>query len=217
MARMKINVIIKKTLKEITREINGYSVNRSLKKNKAYHLKEVKTFTKRQELEALFYLAVSLPQNAKALEIGSYLGASTGYLCAGLRQINGHLICVDTWNNETMPEGVKDTFSEFVKNIEPFQDMITILRESSQYMTPKEIPYPLDFVFIDGDHTYPSANKDFCLVANSVKENGIIAFHDCKYFEGVSRTVGIALASGNWGIDGVVNNLCWIRKKRFQQ
>jgi len=36
----------------------------------------------------------------------------------------------------------------------------------------------IDFLFIDGDHTYEGVRKDFEMYSPLVKENGIIAFHD---------------------------------------
>ena len=36
----------------------------------------------------------------------------------------------------------------------------------------------IDFLFIDGDHTYEGAKRDFNIYSSLVKEGGIIAFHD---------------------------------------
>lgn len=36
----------------------------------------------------------------------------------------------------------------------------------------------IDFLFIDGDHTYQGVKKDFEMYNSLVKKNGIIAFHD---------------------------------------
>lgn len=36
----------------------------------------------------------------------------------------------------------------------------------------------LDFLFIDGDHTYPGIKQDFELYSGLVRRDGIIAFHD---------------------------------------
>lgn len=36
----------------------------------------------------------------------------------------------------------------------------------------------IDFLFIDGDHTYQGVKKDFEMYSQLVKSNGIIAFHD---------------------------------------
>ena len=37
---------------------------------------------------------------------------------------------------------------------------------------------PLDFLFIDGDHTYEGARLDYELYAPLVRQGGIIALHD---------------------------------------
>ena len=36
----------------------------------------------------------------------------------------------------------------------------------------------LDFIFIDGDHTYEGAKKDFKLYRHFVRKGGVIGFHD---------------------------------------
>jgi len=36
----------------------------------------------------------------------------------------------------------------------------------------------IDFLFVDGDHTYEGVGKDFEMYGSLVKKNGIIAFHD---------------------------------------
>jgi predicted O-methyltransferase YrrM len=37
---------------------------------------------------------------------------------------------------------------------------------------------PVDFLFIDGDHTYEGVRKDFEMYSPLVRKGGIIAFHD---------------------------------------
>ncbi|MEM2105965.1 MAG: class I SAM-dependent methyltransferase [Candidatus Bathyarchaeia archaeon] len=37
---------------------------------------------------------------------------------------------------------------------------------------------PLDFLFIDGDHTYEGVKKDFEMYSPLVRKGGIVAFHD---------------------------------------
>lgn len=38
--------------------------------------------------------------------------------------------------------------------------------------------WPIDFLFIDGDHTYEAVKQDFELYSPLVRKGGIIAFHD---------------------------------------
>lgn len=46
----------------------------------------------------------------------------------------------------------------------------------------------IDFLFIDGDHTYEGVKKDFAMYSPLVREGGIIAFHDIVL--GPSENVG---------------------------
>lgn len=39
----------------------------------------------------------------------------------------------------------------------------------------------IDFLFIDGDHTYQGVKKDFEMYGQLVEKNGVIAFHDIVY------------------------------------
>lgn len=167
----------------------------------------------RSERLALFQLASTLPPNSRALEIGSHIGSSALFICAGLARVGGHLVCVDTWMNDTMPDGAKDTFAEFQANTAAYRSMITQVRKSSGAITDAEIGGPLDFVFIDGDHAEAAVRGDFRRVAPWVKVGGYIAFHDLDpLFPGVSIVFGEALASGSWQIERIVRSLGVIRR-----
>jgi predicted O-methyltransferase YrrM len=172
----------------------------------------IPTHMKPNELNILYKIAGSLNKDAKVLEIGSYLGASSCYIAAGLLKNQGHLICVDTWRNETMPEGERDTMNQFLKNIQPFSELISPIQKNSQHLLKSDLGFSLDFVFIDGDHSYQGCNLDYHKVSEWLLPGGILAFHDCRYFEGVSRTIGEALASGKWQFCGWTENLIWLRK-----
>jgi predicted O-methyltransferase YrrM len=180
---------------------------------------KIRTYTNSRELEALYDLASNCPQNALALEVGSHLGASSCYIAAGLKKIDGHLFCVDTWNNETMPEGEQNTFRKFQENTSGVKQQITPVNKRSEEINAEDIKVPLDFIFIDGDHSYEAVKRDFEHTQKWLTEDGIIAFHDFSqpYFEGVTRVVGEALASGKWMILGQVSTLVWIQKAKWVQ
>jgi len=181
---------------------------------------EIFTYTNVRELRVLYNLASNnCTQGASALEIGSHLGASSCYIAAGLKEVNGHLFCVDTWCNQTMPEGELDTFPEFQKNTSGLKQHITIIRKRSEEIDYSDIKAPLNLVFIDGDHSYAAVKTDFECVQKWLAEDGIIAFHDFSNidYEGVTRVVGEALASGKWMIAGQVDSLVWIKLAKWLQ
>lgn len=191
---------------------NQYVIERNLRAVGLQGASTIPTSVDKTELQALYYLARNAPFGAKILEIGSYLGASTCYLAAGAAKVNGQVLCVDTWMNETMPEGVRDTYAEFMKNTEGAEHLIHTIRKSSDHLTDSDIPASLDLVFIDGDHSYEAVKRDFERITPWLSATGVIAFHDAVTFEGVTCTIGEALVSGEWVIHGVVNNLCWIKR-----
>ena len=176
---------------------------------------KIPTFTVREELEALFDLAHECRPDARVLEVGSYLGASTCFLAAGLHAARAAIVCVDTWQNQTMPDGVRDTFAVFEKNVETIRHQLTLIRKSSSDVTPDELGGQFDLVFLDGDHSYKQTRADFDLVSSLVAPGGVLAFHDSLFYEGVSRVIGEALASAKWQIVGTVRNLTWLKRAEF--
>lgn len=172
------------------------------------------SWTHVDELRMLYALAALLPRNARALEIGSHLGASALHIASGLRRNGGHLYCVDTWNNDAMPDPATDTFAAFRTNTASVAEHITVIRKRSEALTATDLQTPLDFVFIDGDHDYAAVRRDFVLSDSLLGDAGVIAFHDFgnPLHAGVSRVVGEALASGEWVMRGVVRSLAWIER-----
>ena len=185
---------------------------RELKKLSLSSAKQIHTHMTIRELNTLYDLATACGKSASVLEIGSYLGASSCYLAAALAHQDGHLFCVDTWENQTMPEGEYDTFGEFNNNTKALVQYISSIKKNSRDLVEADIKHPLNLVFIDGDHSYAAVKNDYEKVAPWIVDGGVLAFHDSIHFEGVSRTIGEALASGGWQLNGHVDNLLWLRK-----
>jgi predicted O-methyltransferase YrrM len=173
--------------------------------------RDIPTHMTAAELNCLHTLVLGLGAAPRVLEIGSFLGASSRLLAAAL-PVAGRLYCVDTWNNETMPGGLRDTLAEFRANVAPFSDRITPVRKNSRDIRGEDFDLPLDMVFIDGDHSYAGVRHDHHATAPWLVDGGIMAFHDATYFQGVSRVIGEALATGQWQIAGNVDSLLLLRK-----
>jgi predicted O-methyltransferase YrrM len=99
--------------------------------------------------------------------------------CSGMSS-DGHLTCVDTWQNDAMAEGRRSTFEEFKKNTDKFSRIITPVRgKSIDAINGIAIPlHSLDFLFIDGDHSYESVRQDFLLYSKLIRNGGLLIFHD---------------------------------------
>ena len=46
---------------------------------------------------------------------------------------------------------------------------------------------PIDLLFIDGDHSYEGASRDFALYAPMVRHGGLVMFHDIRHTENPER------------------------------
>jgi predicted O-methyltransferase YrrM len=174
--------------------------------------RNIQTHTTAREREALYDLASGSGEPRNLLEIGSYLGASSFCLAAGMSHGGGgRLFCVDTWQNETMPDGSRDTFAEFGANTSRYRDFIVTVRKRSEALLPSDISGRISLAFIDGDHSYDSVRGDVETIKPFLAEDAIVAFHDSRYFPGVSKAIGECLSLDGWQLLGAVDNLAWLK------
>jgi predicted O-methyltransferase YrrM len=175
--------------------------------------RDIPTHMTEPEKVALYELAVASRSKGDVVEVGSYVGASSCYLSAALKDSGGRLYCVDTWNNETMPDGVRDTYQEFMLNTRAFRDVIVPLRKKSDGIARSDFGPAIGLVFLDGDHSYESVSREFAMFSGWLSSGSIIALHDILYFEGVVKTYCEAVSSGSWIPKGQTNNLIWLEKR----
>jgi len=116
------------------------------------------------------------------LEIGTAQGGSL-FLFSKLADPNALIISID------LPEGkfgggYKSYKTDFFKSFASTNQTIHLLRADSHsfetYDRVKKIlnGRKIDFLFIDGDHTYDGVQRDFDQYSKLVDENGLIGFHD---------------------------------------
>ena len=138
---------------------------------------------------ALFRFVRRLPAGARVVEVGSYLGASACVLAQGLSRLPGsELHCVDTWQNDAMSEGPRDTFSTFQANTRRHGQLIRVHRGRSNELA-GAFEGLIDFLFLDGDHSYEGCLDDTLSWLPKLRDGGIVAYHDVAWSEGVQRVV----------------------------
>lgn len=181
----------------------------------------ISTTTSVGERLLLFDEAQAAYQTGRFLEVGSYLGATAAVLAEVVRRRGSagtRLFCVDTWQNDAMSEGLRDTWAEFQANTAPWSPYITTLAGDSRTVASPGDPGSFDLVFIDGDHTYEGARADVDRFANLVRTGGRLVMHDHAYYnESVGRVVGELLGTGDWVVAAVASNilsLCRVVEKR---
>lgn len=115
------------------------------------------------------------------LEIGSYCGG-TFYMLCKLGHPTGTKISLDypVYDNQIFDE----SYQRFLGNAPSFADNVHVLiGDSHQEVTVQNVERilgekKLDFLFIDGDHTYQGVKMDYEMYKHFVKPGGYIAFHD---------------------------------------
>jgi len=144
----------------------------------------------------------------RIVEIGSHLGASAVVLAEVLRRHPGggenKVYCIDTWMNDAMTEGRRDTFEEFQNNTEKWKELLCPIRADSIDV---KLPFDeCDLVFIDGDHSYEGVKLDVEKFSPLVRTGGCMLLHDHRR-QGVARVVGEVLAGGGWQIANLTRSM----------
>ncbi|GGA21617.1 class I SAM-dependent methyltransferase [Okeania sp. KiyG1] len=119
------------------------------------------------------------------IEIGCFRGETSKLLAEVAQKYDRRLIALDPWELGT--QNCKGgEYETFLKNIEPYKDVVDIIRLSS--LDEKAIALvknrELCFAFVDGLHTYDACLKDIETVAHC---QGIIAVDDLLWCADVER------------------------------
>lgn len=150
---------------------------------------QVTTHLTRREMCRLYLLA---RKRENVLEIGSYIGASACCLGAAMKQTgSGKVICVDTWNNDSMTEGSRDTWQEFQNNTAGYKMHIVPVRGFSTDVVDEVATHinSLDLLFIDGDHSYEGVKADWEAYRVFLRTGSVVVLHDWGWAEGVRRLI----------------------------
>lgn len=113
----------------------------------------------------------------QVVEIGTQHGYSLRYWLK-YAQPGATIIAIDWWNKSEMPEDPRPTWESWVPEGVNFH---SIIGDSHQEDTKTQLLNyvdEIDFLFIDGDHTYEGVMQDFEMYGPLVRQGGIIAFHD---------------------------------------
>ncbi len=136
----------------------------------------------------LYGTSLRLPRRSKIAEIGSYLGASACFLAAAARERESEVYCIDTWRNDSMSEGNRDTWGEFERNVARYRTWIKPVRSSSVEAA-TQVPDGLALLFVDGDHSYEGVVGDLHAWLPKLQDGGWLVMHDWGVYPGVRRAV----------------------------
>jgi len=131
-----------------------------------------------EEILSLLKLVASLKPRA-LLEIGSYLGG-TLLLFAAVADTTAKVLSLDLYRNATWKFPFYKSFAREAQSVEliPANSHDSKAREEVLDILSGDL---LDFLFIDGDHSYQGVKRDFEMYGNLVRDGGLIAFHDIVF------------------------------------
>ena len=154
----------------------------------------IKGFLDLNEGIALYEEVKRVSKNNFCVEIGSYCGKSTCFIGQACKENKSKLITIDHhkgseeqqlgelyFDAEVYDEklGRVNTLPLLEKNLAKFdlEDVVKPLVMDS-ISASKIVENNADLIFIDGSHTFESAESDYELWKNKIKKGGTLAIHD---------------------------------------
>jgi predicted O-methyltransferase YrrM len=120
------------------------------------------------------------------MEIGTHRGGTLMCLAAVARP-DAFLLSLDMHTSPMGPEVAWEQVEARIRGtLKPGQELVSLRMDSHLASTREAVDAALagravDFLFIDGDHTYEGVWKDFETYAPLVRPGGLIAFHDIHF------------------------------------
>ena len=122
-------------------------------------------------------------QHKKQL-IGLEIGTATGLNAKKMLTLLNikHLYLIDPYGKYKDGDGETRDYTQYIpimeKKLEKYQNKITLYRETSIHAVTHFEDNSLDFIYIDGDHTYQNVSKELELYYPKVKSQGVMGGHD---------------------------------------
>ena len=151
-----------------------------------------------------------LPKNSIGAEIGVDKGDFSELI---LKKINPSLLyLIDPWSHMLNSEGTQHGHSqnyELVKEKFKNEKVLKILKMSSREASSMISDGSLDWVYIDGDHSYQGCLYDLKTYSKKIKDNGFICGHDIvvkkKKGFGVNEAVDTFIKETGYNLLGFTN------------
>ena len=154
----------------------------------------IKGFLDLNEGIALYEEVKKVSENNFCVEIGSYCGKSTCFIGQACKENKSKLITIDHhkgseeqqlgelyFDAEVYDEklGRVNTLPLLEKNLAKF-DLEEVVKPlvMDSISASKIVENNADLIFIDGSHTFESAESDYELWKNKIKKGGTLAIHD---------------------------------------
>ena len=150
-------------------------------------------------------------KNMTMIEIGSYLGESTIMFAQKFKKVITIDPFIDNYDDSEYPKEYTPlslVYEKFLENISNYSNVFHIRKKSDDAIF--DIIDKVDFVYIDGHHTYEQVKKDIINYKKVIKDGGIIGGHDFSdvWQERVVKAVEEYLG---WP-DKIYEDYSWVKK-----
>jgi len=147
----------------------------------------------------LRHIADKIRPESTIVEIGSFLGGSICHLATKIdKNIQTNIFCIDTWTFDNISDGhltlctpkeEKSYRTQFLENVAKYNIYLTAIQMDSilaaQHFNDKSV----DFLFVDGNHTYPHTKEELLAWLPKMKENSVILGHDFSSSPDIQKAV----------------------------
>ena len=199
-----------------------------------------KTSLKQKGIGDLFLNEILLSNPKKFLEIGVFQGVTSRNICELLHEIHGinfKYIGVDIFehdeksNNEVIPNinfknPLKQFYYQYIKKENPyslisvkkllkkFEKNVEILKGDSKKILPKIDLSEVDYVFIDGGHSYETVKSDLNNCKVVIENKGIVLCddYDLSYAPGVKEAIDEFVSKEQYNIKILFERFAKIKK-----
>jgi hypothetical protein len=148
------------------------------------------------------------------VEIGSYIGESTIIFAQHFKKV----IAIDPFVNDYDPNDIcvkwyadfeDSVYNKFLETVQSY-DNIEFIRKTSDDAFLDLTQQKIDFVYIDGMHTYDQCLKDIANYRQIVKDGGFVGGHDYQNKDcmGVTQAVNESFPV----IDYHFSDLSWVKR-----
>ena len=159
----------------------------------------------------------SLKGELVGVEVGVCLAHTTEAFAKGIKNLK-KLYAVDNyptfvdWDGSDWNKDRQDLMKKAAQEkMLAYKDKVEFLHVSSEEFVKTIEDESLDFVFIDGDHSFEAALKDFQNYYPKVKKGGIFGGHDIQ-LDSVRNALTYFLKEKSNEVIGVTNSAWYLRK-----
>lgn len=156
----------------------------------------------------------------QALEIGCMDGYSTAHI---LEMCQMRVTTIDPFIPDSMAENLIGSRERFWQNVAPWKDRVELIEDYS-FNVAGQWDRLIDFLFIDGDHSYMAVLRDFEQWTRFLPVGGVLAMHDSrmgrpwgpKFHTGPSMVArdNVYARQDKWEVIGEAFSLTVAKKRR---